>query len=478
MCATSSVKPILLLAIAVYGMQLPDELDHALERCLSKWKKMSTDPGSEPTKTCARHCAPFRIEECASVPVSFDDRGQKHLQTCSTMNCSERTHWRSHKRWRNRCPIDPNNASRGSWIVPILHTHLKTKEQWFGLQCSACNNNTSVQTAFGTGTVGCPQLGDEDDGDRERPLMVETLVRHQKRHNHLQALTLVGVDVETALPAPSSEQFQTVLSVTRAGEAKSTHGIKHVGKRKKIRKMKWCLCEAHRRSDLKFLEQSETIAIAQDVRHSKLLIRFKATKFNFKSRRGVSGVATVPNASAQKLKDSTIDILAAACTTNKSVPWKRKVIKHQFHKKKFHKVRTRIEEFASDCAADEQLCGQLLREMPADPQAMPGSTRMVYKVVCPKMKLVRRDKSHAAGRVTKRPWRAHPVLRRVHHKYIWGKRSLTSIVHNSHTFRHRFAKSVQRNQKVNLELKICLWRTSGSTHLQDLAGVSVFICTE
>ncbi len=53
MCATSSVKPILLLAIAVYGMQLPDELDHALERCLSKWKKMSTDPGSEPTKTCA-----------------------------------------------------------------------------------------------------------------------------------------------------------------------------------------------------------------------------------------------------------------------------------------------------------------------------------------------------------------------------------------------------------------------------------------
>ncbi len=211
--------------------------------------------------------------------------------------------------------------------------------------------------------------------------------------------------------------------------------------------MKWCLCEAHRRSDLKLLEQSETIAIAQDVRHSKLLIRFKATKFNFKSRRGVLGVATVPNASAQKLKDSTIDILAAACTTNKSVPWKRKVIKHQFHKKKFHKVGTRIEEFASDCAADEQLCGQLLREMPVDPQAMPGSTRMVYKVVCPKMKLVRRDKSHAAGRITKRPWRAHRVLRRVHHKYIWGKRSLTSIVHNSHTFRHWFAKSVQRKTK-------------------------------
>ncbi len=167
------------------------------------------------------------------MPVSFDDRGQKHLQTCSTMNCSECTYWRSHKRWRNRCPIDPNDASRGSWIVPILHTHLKTKEQWFGLQCSACNNNTSVQTAFGTGTVGCPQLGDEDDGDRERPLMVETLVRHQKRHNHLQALTLVGVDVEIALPAPSSEQFQTVLSAARAGEAKSKHGIKHVGKRKK-----------------------------------------------------------------------------------------------------------------------------------------------------------------------------------------------------------------------------------------------------
>ena len=173
--------------------------------------------------------------------------------------------------------------------------------------------------------------------------------------------------------------------------------------------MKWCLAEGHRKIDLSFLSRPKVLAVMQDVRAAKLLMRFKATDSKLKTRRGVMGAKAVPNGSALKLKEASLMIIARACTKLAHAPWRpKRAPPPNFKRKVFKRTCNDLEQFTADAAADEQLAGQLLRERPVDPATVPGSAAQTYAVMAPNLKIVDRDKSHSFRRVTTLPWRAHP----------------------------------------------------------------------
>ena len=398
-----------------------------------------------------RMVVPFVSESSSLVtPCSYDDRGTGHLGTCRMVNCGECTFWRNYSRWKGRTLIC-NDESLGSWLWPVIRVD-GDGQKWFAVGCNLCMSQ-KVTSSFGKATVGCPQIGETlgDFESRERSLMISRFLLHQKREHHLKALEAHGFG-KGNIQAPTAAQFSEVLNGVRRGEAKSS--MPGLCKAHKLRKMKWALAEGQRRLDLKWFRRAKFIAIFQDVRQARLLVRYKLITDKFEIRLGVLGCAWVPNASAHQLKTETMEIIQRACTLWAGVPGRPdKAPKPQVLKKIFKKFREAVQQFTSDSAADEQLCGQLLREKPTDPEALEGSCKQMYRIQLPNLKLVCRDRSHAAARILKRPWRASTRLWDAFNTFVWSKQSICSLLHNSLTFRHWFGAEVQRLTKNSSNVK-------------------------
>ena len=102
---------------------------------------------------------------------------KQHLHNCAVSGCPECAWARNYKRWQLRCPFDPLNVARGSWLVPCQsisncdesvggpacagNVNSKPKLQ-FGVGCSVCIAN-GTQNNFGRGTVGHCRPGDDVD---------------------------------------------------------------------------------------------------------------------------------------------------------------------------------------------------------------------------------------------------------------------------------------------------------------------------
>ena len=230
--------------------------------------------------------------------------------------------------------------------------------------------------------------------------------------------------------------------------------IKGVGQRNKVRKMQWCLAEAHRNIDKKHIRASSSIALIQDVRAAKLLVRYRATApKGYRTRRGILGVISVPDGSSLKLKDATLQVLAEASTIRAQMPYRPLASPAVFDKKAFAHLCVTVDQFTADSAADEQLTGQLLREYSHNlsPATLPGTALKMYAPICPNIKVISRDRAHACARVLKRPWHASEKLRVPFQTYIWGKKSISATIHNSHTFRQWFGDDIKRRKRGRVQ---------------------------
>ena len=88
--------------------------------------------------------------------------------------------------------------------------------------------------------------------------------------------------------APTQEEFKLVLS-HRRGCASLSLPLNAVGRRFKLEKMQWCLAEAARDMNRAFMREVESLAIAQDCRKNKLLVRFSACTGKLQHCKGVLG---------------------------------------------------------------------------------------------------------------------------------------------------------------------------------------------
>ena len=94
------------------------------------------------------------------------------------------------------------------------------------------------------------------------------------------------------------------------------------GQKENIRKMVYCLAEAAKQLDRRFLKKCYTAAIVQDVRKSRLLIRYKAATLDLQVRRGVLGQTKLTDQRAEHLKDATLRVLRTFCTRHHGTPWR------------------------------------------------------------------------------------------------------------------------------------------------------------
>lgn len=103
-------------------------------------------------------------------------------------------------------------------------------------------------------------------------LQVCNFRRHEKTQRHQRAAATTE-DMSVALHAPPAKDFVSLLQQFRRGKTHGDKGCDGVGRRKKVRKMKWCLAEAVRARVRAAIRSAESMSIHADCSKGHLVAR-------------------------------------------------------------------------------------------------------------------------------------------------------------------------------------------------------------
>ena len=230
--------------------------------------------------------------------------------------------------------------------------------------------------------------------------------QHQRSRMHQAALQGRCVDELGVDAAPTLDQFRDVYeSLRRRAQSK-------VARRLKLRKMQWCLSEGARMMDRWFLQDAKSICIMQDGRKGRHLVRFKASDEGLNVRTGVLQQTRMIGG-AMAIQQATMTCIRKFCTPDLNPPGKK--CKGKLDKRLFKKIVNHVEVLVADAAGDEQKGGRMLRGDFQDKNDLPS------------LKLVLRDRPHAARRLLKRPWSADPSLSQIVDGVAFKKRSICQL---------------------------------------------------
>jgi len=257
-------------------------------------------------------------------------------------------------RWRRRRRLDPAQPRLG-W----LQIRGLSGCEW-AVGCTICAS-AGCATAWAKFLV--------------KPRGLSQVLRHAKASQHLAATSRLS----PPSTRPSCADFVQVLEERAQGQSYNSSTI--VGSREKNLRLSWCLAEAIRDSDRSFLRRSSVMAIHQDSRTEDglLLVRFVAVDSNLDCRAGVLGVARGHGTTAEEVAKATMDILRSACTPRLGPP-RQPAAAGDLDVELVERVKSSVEIFIADGAAEEQLAGRLL------------------KAHLPNLRIQVRDKTHAATR--------------------------------------------------------------------------------
>ena len=193
--------------------------------------------------------------------------------------------------------------------------------------------------------------------------------------------------------APPIDHFRAAWDKLSAGHHIRA-GIDGVGNATRVQKLAWCLYETLREADAHFLlHTAHTIWLARDGRRQRLLIRFRAVGFKggqLVSRVGVLGHRKQHGTDAAGIVDATKSIVQAALQKGRGLPAGLDA-RRALHDTRADAsaVLNKVEALTVDAAADETLAGEMMR----------GRCCMEdERAMCPNLRLVVRDKTHASRR--------------------------------------------------------------------------------
>ena len=192
--------------------------------------------------------------EFAGVAISMED-DYDHVELCKDWSSCPRCFFlRNKESLQEAAPVKFFPGL--SWLDARM-----VNDMW-GIGCLICAA-ANFKTDFGNFCV--------------RSVRKSNLKRHTASPQHQEALNKLNLDhKDTGIKqAPTEEEFQLVLN-HRRGVASLSFSVNQVGKRFKLCKMMWCLAEAGREMTREFLKEAGSIALAQDGRKSKLLVRYSA----------------------------------------------------------------------------------------------------------------------------------------------------------------------------------------------------------
>ena len=159
------------------------------------------------------------------------------------------------------------------------------------------------------------------------------------------------------------------------------------------------------------LARSATISIAMDERNDRLLVTYAASKkTNVNS--GVLAQIRSPGRTADEVAGCVAKAVQRFCT-------RRAPQKHTYKPKEpprlveaaARRVLQHVEMFSADGAANEQLAGRLLH---------PAVERAGTADKLPNLKMILRDKAHAARRLTQRTFKVDPLLDDLQRTMLFG----------------------------------------------------------
>jgi hypothetical protein len=197
--------------------------------------------------------------------------------------------------------------------------------------------------------------------------------------------------------APPTEDFKKALDHKKDGHSYTS--MSDVAGRLKAAKLTWCLAESLKNCEKACFRQALCIAIHQDARNGILLVRFTAVDCHLNRLEGVFGIAKDFCTKSKDVFCANMQILRDFCTDHLAPPSSVDQSKCRFDAALYEHIRSRIEFFDADAASDEQRVGRLLR----------GKAATVDRLEClPNVKLLMRDRSHAA---TRSDWRTHTSVK-------------------------------------------------------------------
>ena len=295
----------------------------------------------------------------------------------SVKNCPHCVIIRAGPRWQNQLLMVQGQPSSGSWLafecgkggcVPCKRQGLSGPLPEFMFKPTACSLND--------------------------------LRKHAKCKAHRRAVaSFLGLpDVKPVLRAPTTQQFDEVRK-HGASQAANKHGLEGVGKRKKIRRMRFCHAEARRILHRRFLRTASSCTLFSDERARRLLVRFRACNNKLVRRCGVIGqLKGRYDGHGLGIAKGIMRALERFCTVGRGAPEvKRKIVKCDVRLLK-HMKRI-VHTLTGDAAGNEQLAFVHLagnsQKIHNEDEAESGQLSNV--------KIIGQDKAHAMGRVVTRP---------------------------------------------------------------------------
>ncbi|CAJ1385832.1 unnamed protein product [Effrenium voratum] len=306
----------------------------------------------------------------------------QHWEDCGETGCDRRNIPEWHKKLQA-------GTSGKTWLCSAVGP-----DGAWTLQCWVCKA-AKVDSAWSTG-VATKLLGN--------------MQRHHKSHQHQEALAKLGLgefeqDLETA------EDFQKVMK-SRKETGALRQGVAGVGGRKKITQMQYCLGRALFTLDQEFLRNAQVIAISEDVRQHKVLIRYAACDSNLQIRSGLLGYFELGTHSGNIGLRKAMKVALEVFCLDFDGEVDRGLLEH---------IADKVELFTADAASDEQLA-----------QGLFANLRFVTK-----------DRAHASTRLLERPWQADSELSRIVDQLALG-RSVVRRIHNSPHLSTIFAQYCQQ----------------------------------
>ena len=237
------------------------------------------------------------------------------------------------------------------------------------------------KTGWGLGCLVCEAAKQSSSFARfeVQTTLLGNLKKHGDTDQHREALKILGLvhnEKVHRAEAPSPEEFELVLQ-HRRGCTSLSLPLHAVGRRFKIEKMQWCLAEAGREMTREYLRQVASLAIAQDARKNKLLVRFSGCSEKLRHCKGVLGHEYVKDGHYAQNINSTLDaILHRFCTVGAGGPGPTSLDTDLLAR-----LQDRIEIYCADAASNEFCAGRLARDDKL-----------------PNLLTVLKDKSHASVR--------------------------------------------------------------------------------
>jgi hypothetical protein len=200
------------------------------------------------------------------------------------------------------------------------------------------------------------------------------------------------LQLDSLAGAPATDEFNAALGALQGGRTFRQDHTSVVNSRKQ-RQMFWCLAEALKEIERKFLREAVTMVLHRDEREQRLLLRYGACTGKLETRRSMLGQAKNFGAGAVNISKATIDIIENLCTPLAGLENLVPDVDPKVDQQLFTHILNIIEIINNDAAADKMLSAAQLEGRRGNRSGFGGLAPRL-----PNLKLIAWDKAHGARR--------------------------------------------------------------------------------